>query len=252
MKRVQIERYPHLDYATTEALNTLGTNVVFSGDSVKRILITSCREHEGKSFVSISLMRTLASMGYSVALVDADLRRSVLAGKYGITFPADALGLSHYLSRNYALEDVVYATDIRRTYIVPVGHDVVNSMQLLNSWRFEELLQKLAEKVDYVIVDTPPVNAIVDAAVAARVCDAAILVATAGLASKQEVLTAKQQIEKSGCPMIGAVLNKVEMDRHSSKYYHRSYYASHEKSYYRRTDEENQKSKGKKRSKRAV
>ena len=236
MKRVKIERFPELDYATTEALNTLGTNVVFSGDSIKRILITSCREHEGKSFVSMSLMRTLASMGYTVALVDADLRRSVLAGKYGINLPAETLGLSNYLSRNYNLEDVVYATDIRGAYIVPVGHDVVNSMQLLNSWRFDELLEKLAEKVDYVIVDTPPVNAIVDAAVAARACDGAILVATAGLATKQEVVTAKRQIEKSGCPVIGAVVNKVEMDRSSSKYYHRSMYAAYETNYYRRKD----------------
>lgn len=237
MKRVKVENFPQLDYSTNESLNTLATNVVFAGDDIRRILVTSCREHEGKSFVSMGLMRTLASMGYSVVLVDADLRRSVIASKYGIRFPAEGMGLSHYLSRRLSLDEIAYETDIPGAYIVPVGHDVVNSMQLLSSWRFEELLTQLAEKVDYVIVDTPPVGAIVDAAVIAKSCDGAILVVSANLATKQEVVNAKQQIEKSGCPMIGAVLNKVEMTRSSSKYYHRYYAAYESKGYYRREDE---------------
>lgn len=239
MKRIFVEKFPQLDYATNEALNTLCTNIAFTGDNVKRILVTSCREHEGKSFLSMGLTRTLASMGYSVVLIDADLRRSVLASKYGIRYPADAPGLAHYLSREMNLDDVIYATNFRGAYMIPVGHDVVNSMQLLNSWRWNKLLEQLASRVNYVIIDSPPVGAIVDAAVAARSCDGALLVLSANLASKQEVVNAKEQIEKSGCPVIGAVLNKVEMTRRSSKYYHRSMYASYEaKNYYRRSEDE--------------
>ena len=137
------------------------------------------------------------------------------------------------------MEEVLYEADIPGNYIVPVGHDVVNSMQLLSSWRMKELLDELAQRFDYVIVDTPPIGAIVDAAVVAKACDAAVLVVSAGLATKQEVVGAKQQIEKSGCPMIGAVLNKVEMARGSSKYYHRSMYAAYEtQGYYRRETED--------------
>lgn len=242
MKHVKIENFPNLDYATNEALNTLCTNIVFAGEDIRRVLVTSCREHEGKSFVSMGIMKTLASMGYSVVLVDADLRRSVIASKYGIRFPGEGLGLSHYLSRRLGLDDIVYETDVPGAYIIPVGHDVVNSMQLLSSMRFEDLLAQLAEKVDYVIVDTPPVGAIVDAAVVAKSCDGAILVVSSNLATKQEVVAAKEQIEKSGCPMMGAVLNKVEMNRSSSKYYHRSMYTSYEsKGYYRRTAEDQEK-----------
>lgn len=248
MKQVKIENFPQLDYATNEALNTLGSNIVFSGENMRRILVTSCREHEGKSFVSMGIMNTLASMGYSVVLVDADLRRSVIASKYGIRFPAEGMGLSHYLTRRIALEDVAYETDIPGAYMIPVGRDVVNSMQLLSSLRFEELLNQLAEKVDYVIIDTPPVGAIVDAAVVAKSCDGAIIVVSSNLATKKELVSAKQQIEKSGCPVIGAVLNKVEKS-HSSKYYHR-YYGSYEsKGYYRRDSEDE--SKGKKKGARA-
>lgn len=250
MKQVKVENFPQLDYATNEALNTLCTNIVFSGENVRRILVTSCREHEGKSFVSMGIMNTLASMGYSVVLVDADLRRSVIASTYGIRFPAESMGLSHYLTRRIALEDVAYETDIPGAYIIPVGKDVVNSMQLLSSLRFEELLNQLAEKVDYVIVDTPPVGAIVDAAVVAKSCDGAIIVVSSNLATKKEVVSAKQQIEKSGCPVIGAVLNKVEMTRSSSKYYHRNYAAYESKGYYRR-DSEDENQRGKKKGVRA-
>lgn len=241
MKYIAIENFPQLDYATNEALNTLCTNIVFTGADVRRILITSCREHEGKSFVSMGIMHTLASMGYKVALVDADLRRSMIASKYGLKISSDAQGLSHYLSHRISLEDVTYATNVPGAYIVPVGHDVANSMQLLSSNRFEKLLNELAEKVDYVIVDTPPIGAIVDAAVVAMACDGAVLVVSSHLASKKEVVSAKQQIEKSGCPMIGAVLNKVALNRSSSKYYHRSMYAAYEtQGYYRRTSEDEQ------------
>lgn len=245
MKTVKIENFPALDYATNEALNTLGTNLVFAGDEVRRILITSCREHEGKSFISMGIMHTLASMGYNVVLVDADLRRSVVASTYGVRFTGEALGLSHFLSRRIPLEDVVYEADIPGNYIVPVGHDVANSMQLLSSWRLKEMLDELAQHFDYVIVDTPPIGAIVDAAVVAKSCDAAVLVVSAGLATKQEVANAKQQIEKSGCPMIGAVLNKVEMARGSSRYYHRSMYAAYEAQGYYRRETEDAKDSGK-------
>lgn len=249
MKQVKIENFPKLDYATNEALNTLCTNIVFCGEDIRSILVTSCREHEGKSFISMGIMHTLASMGYSVVLVDADLRRSMIASKFGLHFPPDSMGLSHYLSsRRLTLDDVTYETNIPGAYIIPEGRDVVNSMQLLNNLRFSQMIERLSERVDFVIVDTPPVGAIVDAAVVASACNGAILVMAANRATKQEVVNAKRQIEKSGCPVIGAVLNQVPMNRSSSRYYHRASYAAYEsKSYYRREEEGDKAGKSKRR-----
>ena len=227
MKRITIENFPKFDYATTEAINTLCTNIVFLSDSISRILVTSCHANEGKSFISMSIMRTLASMGYSVMLVEADLRRSVLHTTYDIRDPENAPGLVHYLSRGIDMDEFIYATNIPGAYIIPAGCMVINSMQLLNTTRFETLMKQLNEKVDYVIVDTPPVGSVVDAAMVAKSCDGAILVVGSNSATKQELVNAKQQIEMSGCPVLGAVLNKVAMDRSSSKYYYRSMYASY-------------------------
>ncbi|MFR5575332.1 MAG: hypothetical protein ACLTJ2_05010 [Faecalibacterium sp.] len=79
MKQLKITKFPALDYAGNEAFNTLSTNLSFAGASVKKIMITSCHAAEGKSYLSMNLMRTLAQRGIKVALVDADLRRSTLA-----------------------------------------------------------------------------------------------------------------------------------------------------------------------------
>lgn len=78
MNPVAITRFPPLSYAGREAINTLCTNLSFAGEAVKKIMLTSCHPNEGKSFVSMNLMRSLAQNGKSVVLVDTDLRKSVL------------------------------------------------------------------------------------------------------------------------------------------------------------------------------
>lgn len=80
MNQVELTRFPALDYACKEAMNTLCTNLTFVGGMRNRIMITSCNASEGKSFLSMNIMRTLAQLGHSVVLVDADLRRSQICG----------------------------------------------------------------------------------------------------------------------------------------------------------------------------
>ena len=82
MKQLKITKFAPLDYAGSEALNTLSTNLSFVGENVKKIMITSCHASEGKSYLSMNLMRTLAQRGIKVALVDADLRRSMINTDY--------------------------------------------------------------------------------------------------------------------------------------------------------------------------
>ena len=233
MRRVIFRSVPKLDYGTTESINTLCTNITFCGSDTKAILLTSCREHEGKSSITLSAWRTLASMGYSTVLIDADLRRSLLSSRYGIQYPDGKEGLSHYLSRDkIGIKDIVYQTNMKDAFFVPCGHDVANSITLLSNTRFGELIRELKEEFDYILIDTPPIGAIVDAASVAKWCDGALLVVTQNGVKNQEVLYAKEQIEKSNCPVIGAILNKVKMDRTSSRYYNRAYYAAYYSNYY--------------------
>ena len=96
-------------------------------------MFTSCQASEGKSFVTMNVMRTLARLGKRVVLVDADLRRSVIVSKYGLQFSGQArpMGLSHLLAGKANVEDVVYETNIPGAYIVPTGREISNSLPLL-------------------------------------------------------------------------------------------------------------------------
>ena len=226
MKRLDTTRLPALDYTATEAVNTLCTNLSFVGKDVKRIMVTSCREAEGKSFLSINILRTMANLGKRVALVDADLRRSASVARYGIRMPDGVLeyGITHFLAGMCDAEEILYSTNIPGAYMSPVGYEVSNSLSLLSNRLFPEFLEYLANQFDFVIVDAPPVGMIIDAAEIAKSCDGTLFVVDYNKVSRRELQDAKQQIERSGCPVLGAVLNNVTFDSYTSKKYYNKYY----------------------------
>lgn len=227
MNALIIRRFPPLGYACSEAVNTLCTNLSFAGENVKKIMITSCHASEGKSFLSMNIMRTLAKLGKTVVLVDADLRRSMIGSKYALQFEQEqSSGLAHYLAGMVSESDVVYSTNIPGAYMVPVGREVSNSLPLLVSSHFDALLNSLAKKVDYVIVDAPPFGVIIDAAEIAKSCDGTLIVVNYDSVRRQELINVKEQLEQTECPILGTVLNMVKFDNYlSKKYYYKSYYS---------------------------
>ena len=227
MNELNISRFPSLSYACTEAINTLCTNLSFSGVDVKKIMITSCHSGEGKSYLAMNIMRTMAKLGKTVALVDADLRRSSLTSRFGLQFRSSdqKLGLAHYLAGKAEEEDVIYRTNIEGAYMVPLGREVSNPLPLLNTQRFERLLDDLAAQSDYVLVDAPPVGMVIDAAQIAKYCDGTLIVVDYNSVHRQELIDVKNQLEQTGCPILGTVLNMVDYDSYlSKKYYYKSHY----------------------------
>lgn len=235
MKRMELTRFAPLDYAGAEALNTLCTNLSFCGSSVKKIMITSCHAAEGKSYLTMNLMRKMAELGKKVIMVDADLRRSRIGSKYGMrVVEGRALGLTHYLAGMCGVDEVVYATNIPGAYMVPVGHEVSNSLALLTHEHFKRLLDELAREYDLVLVDAPPVGIIIDAAEIAKSCDGVLLAVGYNSTTRRELIDTKKQIERTGCTILGVVLNNVKLDSLSTKrYYHKSYYANYTSDYYK-------------------
>lgn len=228
MNRLSIGRFPPLNYACSEAMNTLCTNLSFSGENIRKIVITSCHAAEGKSYLAINIMRMMAKLGKSVVLVDADLRRSTISSRFNFQFstPEQKWGLAHFLAGKVDIDDIVYQTDIEGAYIVPVGREVSNPLPLLNSFRFEKLLNYLAQQVDYVIVDAPPVGVVIDAAQIAKSCDGALIAVSYNMVHRQELIDVKEQLEQTECPILGVVLNMVEYDNYlSRKYSYKSYYS---------------------------
>ncbi|MBO2516585.1 MAG: hypothetical protein CW338_04795 [Clostridiales bacterium] len=234
MSKIQFTHFNPLDYATQEAINTLCTNLTFSGADKKKIMITSCQSHEGKSMLSMNIMRTMSKLGKTVVLIDGDLRRSQIISKYGVRGPEKIIGMSHYLAGQATLNDIVYETDIPNAYFVPAGHLVSNSLALLSAKLFPQLLDELAAAADYVIVDAPPVGMIIDAAEIAKHCDGTVIACQYNAVDRKALASVKLQIEQTGCEILGVVLNQVSFDTTASKrYYYKSYYYKYDQKYYR-------------------
>ena len=214
------------DYFYEEAIKTLRTNIQFTGTEVKSIVITSCYPNEGKSDVVFQLALEIGKMGKKVLVLDADIRKSSYISRFQVR--QKTAGLSQYLSGQSGLQDIVYSTNFRDVDIIFAGPAAPNPSELLAQESFASLVHTMRGKYDYVLVDTPPVGSLTDAAVVARQCDGAILVVESDLVSRRVALKAKQQLEMSGCHILGAVLNKVDIKK--NKYYSKySYYYGEEK-----------------------
>ena len=245
VKRAIIGKLEDMEYSGVEALNSICSNLIFSGRDLKKIVITSCVAGEGKSFLTMHIVQNLSQRGKRVVLVDADLRRSFLVRRYGLETTGEWHGLAHYLAGYDDLEDVIYSTDKENIYIVPTGRDVANPVQLLDSQHFNDFLDVLAHNFDYVIVDAPPVGLVIDAAEIAKACDGAVIVVEYNATRRRDIIDARKQITQAGCPVLGCIINKVTFDSLSAKkYYNRSYYSHYNTDYYRRS-KDNKKDKAK-------
>ncbi len=220
MKILRLNHLKPLPYGTEEALNRLRINLGFCGDRFKKITITSSTPNEGKSFVATHLWRMLAEAGHSVALVDADTRKSMMRSRYQITAEEENfLGITHYLAGVARIDDVVYETNLPDAYLVPTSYTVLNPAVLLEHPRFAALLKELAVHFDYVLVDTPPLSSVADANLVAAQCDGALLVVRSGVTPRSLIASSLKQLERSGCELMGVVLNRVEAK--SSPYYYK-------------------------------
>lgn len=226
MNELTIHNLPHLPYELNEAFNTLCTNLSFAGPDMKVVMITSYRAGEGKSYVAMNLLRSLAGLGKRVVLVDADLRRSTLKEDYGFSFhsPRESKGVTHFLAHLCTLEEAVYETNICGADIMPVTRTVKNSLSLLNTSNPAQLLRHLSGAYDLVLVDAPPVGVIIDAAEIAKHCDGTLFVVNHNRATRKELAECRDLIERTGCAVLGAVLNNVSFESHGTKRYQKSYY----------------------------
>lgn len=218
------------DYRMNEAFKTLRTNIKFCGNDIKVIAITSCIPNEGKTSIAMEMARSFAEEGIKTMLIDADMRKSVLVGRYKTG--AVKMGLTHSLIGQENFLDVICRSNIPNLYITFAGPVPPNPSELLGSEKFSAILKALKATFDYVIVDTPPLGSVIDAAVVAGKCDGTVLVVESNTVSYRFARSVKKQLDKAGSKILGVVLNKVDMN--SKGYYGQKYYGK----YYGRYGEE--------------
>ena len=228
MLNINLEKITDLDFKTKEAYKTLRTNVQFCGDDVKVISITSCVPNEGKSMVAFNLAVSMSESGKKVLFIDGDLRKSVLIGRYKINKAIK--GLTQYLSGVEQIENVIYKTNITNLDMVLSGPVPPNPAELLAGDNFTKLLEITKENYDYVIIDTPPIGQVIDPAIVAQQTDGVIFLISQANISYKYAQKQIEQLKRSGCRILGAVLNKVDPEGKGG--YYGGYYGRYYGRYY--------------------
>jgi capsular exopolysaccharide synthesis family protein len=217
-----------------ESLRALKTNIQFCGDDVKVIMMTSAMPNEGKSTVTVNLARSLTESGKKVLVIDTDMRKSVLLGRLRAKSGSkdEVYGLSHYLSGQRTLAEVVYLTQLPKLCMIFSGPSVPNPTEILEKKYFADLIEFAREHFDYVLIDCAPIGATIDAAVVAKHCDGVVIVVAQGQTERRMLLDVKKQMELTGVRILGVVLNKVKMEKGHYGSYYGKYYGKYYGSYY--------------------
>lgn len=207
-----------------EAYRMLRTSILLSsaGNPPKTILITSSQPGEGKTTTAINTAISLANLGVSVLLIDADLRRPAIHRQFKLAQPR---GLATYLSSNVTLDSVVYPVPIHNLTLLPCGPIPPNPAELIASERMRELLRTAAQHYDHILIDSPPLMNVTDPAILSTLVDGVILVVQAGRSTRDIVRRAKQDLRTVGAKIFGVVLNNVDLKREG--YYDYYYYRYH-------------------------
>lgn len=205
-----------------ESLRSLRTTIHFALLDAQRnsLLITGPSPGLGKSFISKNLGAVLAQTGKRVVIVDADLRRGHINKEFGLKRER---GISEFVAGEVKIDDIVKPTAVPNLWVVTTGQIPPNPSELLMHLRFEELLEKLGERFDTLIVDAPPILAVSDAAIIGRNVGATLMVARAGQHPPRELEQAVKRLRQAGVFVKGFVFNDLDMERQRYRYGYRGY-----------------------------
>lgn len=205
-----------------EALRSLRTSLHFARMEAKNniLMISGASPGAGKTFVSANLAAVIAKSGQRVLLIDGDMRKGALHTVIG---GRPDKGLSELVSGQLSLEEVVRPVHgVDGLHFVPRGKVPPNPSELLMHSQFKAMLEQLAPLYELIIIDTPPILAVTDAAVIGHHVGTSLLVVRFGLNQAREIALAKHRFEQNGVDIKGAVFNAVE--RRNAGYYSYGYY----------------------------
>lgn len=221
--KILAERFPH--DSSVEALRAVRTAMARDLAHTRNniVMVTGPTTSAGKSFVAANLATLHAEAGARVALVDGDMRRGHLAAFFS---QSNRGGLSEVLAERMPLRDALRHVGIEGVTFMSCGARPENPAALLTRPRFREVLQRLSNHFDMVIVDTPPFLAVTDASIIANEAGASLLVLRSGMQSEEEIADTVKKIERAGGRVAGAVFNGIPLRRSTKNYGYATNYAS--------------------------
>ncbi|HET9226537.1 MAG TPA: polysaccharide biosynthesis tyrosine autokinase, partial [Thermoanaerobaculia bacterium] len=204
----RIELVPHEGprLAVSEAYRSLRTALLLSSAHELRVVaVTSAVASEGKSATATNLAVVMAQLGRRVLIVDADLRKPRL---HEVLQVSNRAGLVSYLTGGADFEGVVRNTAVQNLWVIPSGPIPPNPSELLASDRMEELVRLTRSRFDFVVIDTPPILPVTDAALVGTRVDGVTLCLRAGKVTRDEARTCLDRLKLSGIKVLGVVLNR--------------------------------------------
>lgn len=207
----------------SEAFRSVRTNLQFIDVSnpPRAFALTSSLPGEGKTTTATNLALTMAAGGSTVCVVEGDLRRARLLEYMGLE---SGVGLTNVLIGEVELDDVLQPFADTSVTVLGAGPVPPNPSELLGSQKMREVLDTLREKFDYVIIDTPPLLPVTDAAVVSTLVDGAVVVVGAGLIRKESVARALDILDTVGARNLGLLLNRLPAKDHG-RYAYYGYYS---------------------------
>ena len=209
IKKIDLTAFKDAKSPVTEAYRTIRTNLRFSGvdKEMKVVEITSAVPNEGKSTVLASLAIVMAQAGNRVLLVDCDFRNPTQHKLFGLPNK----GVSNCIATGGDFHEIVQHIEQENLDILTSGPIAPNPSEILMSNRMQVFLDTAREEYDYVLLDTPPVMPVTDAAALSSKTDGVMLVVASGEDKPEMVQFAKTRLEQAGATIIGCVLNKVKV-----------------------------------------
>jgi polysaccharide biosynthesis transport protein len=214
---LSLTKYPNS--ALSEAFRALGTAVSVPSRPVKTLLITSAQNGEGKTTTALNLAQALAQRKVPVLLIDCDLRKGGTALALGIE---NNKGLTDVLSGELDIPDVLHALE-PNLWAIPAGAVLPDPVAMLASREMEILLERVAARFAFVIIDSPPVLAVTDAAILAGLVDGVLLVAASGSTPRGGLTRTRRILESSGARILGMAVNKLDTRRPGYGYSYSKY-----------------------------
>lgn len=211
----------HPKSGLAECARSIRTNLLFMGTEkpLARLLMTSAGPAEGKTTTSINLGVTMAQAGNRVLLIDTDLRKPRLHRAFGVS---GETGVSSVLVETATLDEAIKSTDVVGLDVLPCGPLPPNPAELFHTDKFKALLDQIGERYDRVLLDSPPIGAVTDAAILSKLVDGTLLVVQANKTTKDAVRRAVRALRDVDTNIVGVVLNDFDVE--SGSYGYQQYY----------------------------
>jgi polysaccharide biosynthesis transport protein len=223
--------YPKL--AISEHYRTIRTSFLLSHANrpPRTIVFTSSMPQEGKTSTIVNIAVSFSQLQQRVLVIECDLRKPRFHQIFGLP---RTRGLSSYLTGRLPLKEAIEKTSLENIWVLPCGPIPPNPAELLNSTKMRDMMTEVREVFDIVLIDTPPVLAVIDPIIVASLADSVVLVVHANKIPRKSFMNSVQELKRNNAKIIGVVFNGVPSSGH--KYYYRGYEQYYRPSYEREDD----------------